>query len=145
MKNLIARLQARWIDLDFAFAFFAASALILAVAIATSGCATSFIDKVSQTRVATAGISYRTVAEFNAYYQGQTNALHGTTPDLEAKRSLIYEQAVNLGVSLAALEALEDSYRAAPTNQPALLNALGAVAENATNLVNTVNYLQGTP
>ena len=117
------------------------SILAAIACLALVACSTPWIDTVSKSRLATSKLGYRTVAEFNGYYSGQTNKLHGTTPDLEAARSLIYDTSKSLSVSLLTLESVENFYRLAPTNQSPVVNALQAVAANASNIVNTVNYL----
>jgi hypothetical protein len=118
-----------------------ASFAALFAAILITGCATQWIDKVSQTRASAAAIGYRAVSEFNAYYHTKTNALHGTTQDLEAARSLTYDASRKLSASLLTLETVELAYRAAPTNQLPVINAINAVGANASNLTATVKYV----
>lgn len=117
-------------------------AVTTALLILLTGCAVSWIDKVSQSRVASAKIGYRTVSEFNGYYQDKTNKLKGTTADLEAARSLVYDTSTNLSLSLLTLESVENAYRLAPTNQLPVVNALNAVTANVSNIINTVNYIK---
>ena len=122
--------------------FITTAATSLFVIVLITGCATSWIDKVSQSRVASAKIGYRTVAEFNGYYSAQTNRLKGSTPDLDAARQLVYGASKDLGLSLLTLEAVELSYREAPTNQLPVVSALNAVTANVSNIINTVNYIK---
>jgi hypothetical protein len=116
--------------------------LTAVLALGMMGCATKFIDKVAQTRAAAAKGGYRTVAEFNGWYHERTNALRGTTPALEQSRLKVYTLSSNLSLSLLTLEAVEDAYRLAPTNQAPVVSAVDAVAGQASNLVNTVNTLR---
>ena len=117
------------------------AALLACSLIFETGCATKWIDKVSQARVTSSQIGYRAVSEFNAYYSAKTNKLNGTTKDLEAGKSLVYDSSRALSLSLLTLESVETAYRVAPTNQSPVVNALGAVTANVSNIINTVNYI----
>ena len=110
-------------------------------ALTLTSCAVSFIDKVSQTRAVSAGAGYRAVVEFNTFYSAKTNQLHGTTPDLEAARTLAYDASRKLSASLLTLEQVELAYRSSPTNQEPVINALNAVAVNVSNITATVKYV----
>jgi len=119
----------------------AAAVAVLAVIIAT-GCATKFIDKVSQSRAAASKIGYRAVAEFNGWYSLRTNnpaAFKTTLDELNAEKGAVYTISTNLSLSLLTLEEVENAYRLAPTNQSAVVNAAAAVAANSSNIVKIVN------
>lgn len=112
------------------------------LAIGTMACATRWIDKVAQTRAATAKVGYRAVSEFNGWYQQRTNELRGTTPKLEIQRTAVYTLSSNLSASLLTLEAVEYNYRLAPTNQTPVVSAAQAVASQSSNLVYLVTTIR---
>jgi len=117
--------------------------LLLSAAVLV-GCAVNWIDKVEQTRVASAKTGYRVVSEYNRYYFDKTNFLGGTTPSLENTTSNIYHYSVSLGRSLQELKRLEDAYRLAPTNQAEISKLLSAVASQSSNLVYLVNTFKSS-
>ncbi len=119
--------------------------LLICALLVAPGCATKWIDKVSQTRVATTKLVHSAVFEFNTYYRAKTNELNGATADLIAAKSLVYESAQKFGRTALTLETLEAGYKIDTVTSNEVVKVLITLGNNATNVVEAVKYVtQGT-
>lgn len=110
---------------------------LLAFSLVVTGCAVRWIDKVSQTRAASVKVGYRAGAEYNAWLQPRTNnpaAYRTTYGALMTQWTNVDFNARQMGRSALLLESLEDTYRATPTNQSAIVAVVNDLALQSSNL-----------
>lgn len=111
--------------------------VLLSLSLCLTACAAKWIDKVSQTRAASTKLGYRAGAEYNAWLQPRTNnpaAFHTTYGALMTGWTNVDFNARQLGRSALLLESLEDTYRATPTNQSAIVAVVNDLALQSSNL-----------
>lgn len=108
--------------------------VLLIAALAFSGCATKFIDKVSQTRAGATKVGYQYASEYNAWLRPRTNnpaAYNTTYTSLMAGWTNVDNSIRLLGDSAQILKLVELEYRNAPTNQAPVVAALAELAKQA--------------